>query len=106
MQGDILWDSISTLDLAVTEGSTLVGAVLDDESCAGEGGDGSCRLTIDASSTWIVTGDSVLSELSCEGTICGADGRPVSIVSADGTVLVEGSSAYTITVISSSADRV
>lgn len=39
MQGDVVWDSISQLDFYMTDGSILIGAVTDDESNAGEGGD-------------------------------------------------------------------
>lgn len=42
-QGDVVWDSISQLDFYMTDGSTLAGAVTDDESNAGEGGDGYCN---------------------------------------------------------------
>ena len=98
MEGDVIWDSISALRLYVTEGSVLKGAVIDDESCAGTGGDGSCTLVIDAGSTWVVTGDSTVTNLACEGTIADATGNAVSIVKADGTVLSEGSSEYTVTV--------
>ncbi len=100
MDGDVIWDSISNLSLNLTEGSVLTGAILDDESCAGEGGDGACALTIDAASKWIVTGDSVLTTLSCEGEIVDADGSAVTLAASDGTVLSEGTSAYTVTVLS------
>ncbi|HIX59211.1 MAG TPA: hypothetical protein IAA45_05790 [Candidatus Blautia gallistercoris] len=40
MEGDIIWDSISQLDFYLTAGSSLTGAVVQDESCAGDGGDG------------------------------------------------------------------
>lgn len=100
MDGDVIWDSISNLGLNLTEGSVLTGAILDDESCAGEGGDGACALTIDAASKWIVTGDSVLTTLSCDGEIVDADGRAVTLAASDGTVLSEGTSAYTVTVLS------
>ena len=100
MDGDVIWDSISNLDLNLTEGSVLTGAILDDESCAGEGGDGACALTIDATSKWIVTGDSVLTTLSCDGEIVDADGRAVTLAASDGTVLSEGTSAYTVTILS------
>lgn len=100
MDGDVIWDSISNLSLNLTEGSVLTGAILDDESCAGEGGDGACALTIDAASKWIVTGDSVLTMLSCEGEIVDADGSAVTLAASDGTVLSEGTSAYTVTVLS------
>ena len=98
MQGDIVWDSVSTLDFYMSDGSTLTGAVLDDESCAGDGGDGYCNVYISADSTWIVTGDSELTGLYNEGTIADADGNTVTIVGTDGTVYVDGTSDYTITV--------
>ena len=37
MQGNVIWDSISDLDFYLTDGSSLTGAVVDDESYAGEG---------------------------------------------------------------------
>ena len=103
MNGDILWDSISELNLYVTEGSVLTGAVLDDESCAGIGGAGSCTMQLDASSAWIVTADSTLTNLCAEGAVTDAEGRTVSIVGIDGTVYVEGSSPLTVTVTTYSA---
>lgn len=78
-------------------GSTLTGAVVDDETYAGNGGDGYCNLYIDKDSTWIVTGDSTVSSLSCEGTIRDADGNTVTVKGTDGTIYIEGTSAYTIT---------
>ncbi len=100
MEGDIIWDSISTLDFDMTDGSVLTGAFIDDESAAGNGGDGYANLTIDSTSKWIVTGDSVLTSLTNHGTIVDADGNTVTIVGTDGTVYVEGTSSYTITVSS------
>ncbi|MCD7750636.1 MAG: hypothetical protein LUI10_02660 [Lachnospiraceae bacterium] len=41
MEGDVIWDSISTLDFYIMNGSSLTGAVIDDETYAGNGGDGS-----------------------------------------------------------------
>lgn len=35
MEGDVIWDSISTLDFKMTEGSVLTGGFIQDESCAG-----------------------------------------------------------------------
>lgn len=104
MQGDVMWDTISTLTMYLTEGSVLTGAVVNDESCAGEGGDGYAEMYIDAGSSWVVTGDSRLTALHCEGSVLDAEGKAVSIVSADGSVLVEGDSAYTVTVDRYSAE--
>jgi hypothetical protein len=98
MSGDIVWDSISQLDFYMTDGSSLTGAFVDDETYAGEGGSGYANLYLDKDSQWIVTGDSVLSNLYSEGTITDEDGNTVSIVGTDGTEYVSGDSAYTITV--------
>ena len=39
LEGNVIWDSISKLDFYLTQGSALKGAFVQDESCAGEGGD-------------------------------------------------------------------
>lgn len=98
MSGDVIWDSISQLDFYMTDGSTLTGAILDDETYAGNGGDGYCNLYIEKGSTWVVTGDSTLSTLSNAGTIVDESGNTVTIKGTDGTVYVKGTSSYTITV--------
>ena len=100
MNGLVIWDSISTLDLALTQGTVFTGAVIDDESCAASGGSGSCILSLDADSKWIVTGDSVLTTLHAEGEITDAQGRSVPILDTDGNTLPAGDSEYTITVVS------
>ena len=98
MKGNVIWDSISDLDFYMTNGSTLEGAFVNDESNAGNGGDGYCNVVIDKDSTWTVTGDSTITSLSNAGTITDADSKTVSIVGTDGTTYVEGDSDYTITV--------
>ena len=98
MEGDIVWDSISQLDFYMTDGSTLKGAVTDDESNAGDGGDGYCNMYIEKGSTWTVTGDSTLTSLQNAGTIEDESGKTVTIKGTDGTVYVEGDSEYTVTV--------
>lgn len=95
MEGDVIWDSISQLDFYMTGESTLTGAITDDETYAGNGGDGYCNVYIEKGSTWTVTGDSTLTSLYCAGTITDASGKTVTIV---GTVYVQGTSSYTITV--------
>ena len=106
MEGAVIWDSINDLDFYMTNGSTLTGYFVDDETYAGNGGDGYCSVYISDDSTWTVTGDSEITNLYNEGTIVDADGKTVSIVGTDGTVYVEGTSSYTITVekCSDSAD--
>ena len=98
MEGDVIWDKISTLEFYMTQGSTLTGAVTEDTIYSGGEGSGYCNLYIDETSTWIVTGDSTLTSLSCSGTITDAEGNSVSVVGTDGTVYAEGTSQFTITV--------
>lgn len=104
MEGDVIWDSISKLDFYMTDGSTLKGAFKDDESDAGNGGDGYANLYIDKTSSWTVTGDSTVTNLYCAGTIKDSDGKTVSIKGSDGTSYVTGDSQYTVTVKSYSED--
>lgn len=97
MQGDVVWDSISDLDFYITDNSTLTGAIIDDETYAGNGRDGYCNVYLAEGCTWTVTGDSTVSSIESEGSIVDADGKTVSIVGTDGTTYVEGDSEYTIT---------
>lgn len=103
MKGDIIWDNISTLNMYITKGSKLKGAIINDTTYSG---DGYANVTIDKNSTWVVTGDSTLTSLSNAGTIKDSDGNTVTIKGTDGTVYVQGTSEYTITVssYSTSAD--
>ena len=45
MTGDVIWDSISDLDFDMVNGSTLIGAFVQDESNAGNGGNGKANIT-------------------------------------------------------------
>ena len=98
MEGDIVWDKISTLDFYMTDGSTLKGAVVKDNSNAGNGKGGSCSMYIDSDSTWTVTDNSKVTNLYNAGTIKDASGNTVTIKDTDGTVYVKGTSKYTVTV--------
>jgi len=97
MVGNVIWDSISNLDMYLTSGSSLTGAVVDDETNAGNGGDGYCSLSIDSLSSWVVTGDSTVTSLYNEGSIVDESGAAVSVIGTDGTVYVQGTSAFTVT---------
>lgn len=98
VEGSVIWDTISQLDFYMTDGSNLTGAIIDDESFAGNGGDGYCNVYVSDDSTWTVTGDSTVSKLSNAGTIVDDSGKTVTVKGTDGTVYVEGDSDYTITV--------
>ena len=102
IDGDVIWDSISRVDFEITEGSTFKGAVIDDETAVGDSEDiqatGSCSITIDETSTWVVTGNSTVSDLENAGKIVDANGNTVTIQSVNGKVYVEGTSGYVVTV--------
>ena len=98
MEHDIVWDSISTLTVSLERGTVWSGAFVQDESNAGGGGPGTAALTGDERSTWIVTGDSVLTTLVNHGTITDPDGNSVTIRSASGETLFAGTGLYTVTV--------
>ena len=98
MQGKVIWDSISILDMYMTDGSTLTGSVEKDDSLAGGGTGGKCSFYISEDSTWVVTGDSSLTNLYNSGSIKDTDGKTVTIKDASGDIIVNGDSQYTITV--------
>lgn len=98
MNGNVIWDSISELDFWMIGGSELHGAVIQDESYAGSGGDGYAAVYIDETSAWYVTGDSRVSKLVNDGLIVDEQNRNVTVVGTDGTVYLEGTSDYTVTV--------
>ncbi len=98
LSGDVQWDSVSTLKFYLTDKSTLTGAFVQDEKDAGEGGEGLSELFIDSSSVWYVNGDCTVTKLHCAGTIEDTSGKSVTVRKSDGTVLAEGTSAYSITV--------
>ncbi len=99
MEGDVIWDGISQLDFYMTKDSTLKGAVLQDKSHAGADQDGYCHLYIEEGCTWTVTGNSTLSRLSCKGKIVDNEGQTVTVRGTDGTLYVQGTGKYTVTVI-------
>jgi len=94
LPGDVIYDTISNLDLYVLEGSSLVGAInCDDSFNGGYSGDGIANVYVDADSVWTVTGDSVITgTLYNEGKIENA-----KVVDATGAVLY-GDGQYTVTV--------
>ena len=98
LDGNIVCDSISELEFYLTDGSVLTGAVLDDESDAGSGGNKAANIYIDSTSKWVVTADSVCTNLYNAGTIADANGKTVTIKDASGNVLSQGESTVTITV--------
>ena len=99
MNGAVIWDKASNLDFYMLEGSSLTGAIYDDETWAGNATSGYSSIYIDSSSSWTVTGNSTVTNLYNTGSILDANGNFVTIVNASGEVLVQGTSTYTITVL-------
>lgn len=99
MSGDVVADTISSVDLYLLDGSTWTGATSIEENASGSSSDAPITVNVEAGSSWVVTEDSTVNGLNVEegGTVVDADGRTVTIV-ADGQTVVEGSSDLTVTV--------
>jgi hypothetical protein len=65
LTGDLVADSLSSLSVTLQNNSSLTGAINSENTAK------SANLTLDASSTWIVTGDSYLTCLTISGGVSG-----------------------------------
>lgn len=100
LEGDIVADTISSIDLTLTKGSTWTGsAIIQDNDSATTTTESPISITVGKKSSWIVTGDCTVSNLTVKngGTIKDSDGQTVTIV-ANGKTVVEGTGNVTITV--------
>ena len=98
MNGDVICDSVSNLSLYLTGETVWTGAVVHDESCAGEGGSGTSEIVVGEDAVWVLTADSAVTSLQCSGEIVDEEGLTVTVLGADGTVYVEGEGGRTVTV--------
>ena len=100
--GDIICDTASTVVVWFTDASEWTGAAnITDPSASGvTASEAPITFNIDETSTWVVTADSVVTNLNVAdgGQIVDEDGNTVSIV-VDGTTEVEGDSDITVTVM-------
>lgn len=96
LEGNIVWDRLSEVSLYVKDGSGFTGAFLRDDTH--KTGKGFADLYLGEGCTWTVAGDSVLSRLYNAGTITDTSGNTVTVKKADGTVIMGGTSAYSIVV--------
>lgn len=100
LEGDIVADTISSINLTLTKGSTWTGsAIIQDNDSATTTTKSPISITVGKKSSWIVTGDCTVSNLTVKngGTIKDSDGQTVTIV-ANGKTVVEGTGNVTITV--------
>lgn len=98
LEGNVVWDTISKISLYVKDGSSFTGAFIKDETYRNNVG--FADLYLGEGCTWTVAGDSMLTNLYNAGTIADTSGNTVTIKKSDGTVIAEGTSAYTIVVTS------
>lgn len=85
LEGNIVVDTISTLDLTLSDGSTFTGTIhITDNEAGGTAVSDNAVVTIDEGCTWTLTGDCTISSLTNNGTI---NFNSYTITLADGTVL-------------------
>ena len=85
LEGDIRVDSISTLNMTLSENSTFTGTInIDENEEGGEAVSDNAVVTIEEGSTWTLTGDCTITSLTNNGTI---NFNGYTITLADGTVL-------------------
>ena len=100
LEGNIVADTISSVSLKLTKGSTWTGsAVIEENASASSATDVPISITVGKNSSWIVTDNCTVSNLTVKkgATITDNDGQTVSIV-ANGKTVVEGTGNVTITV--------
>ena len=90
MSGNVYTDEISSVDMYLTEGSEWTGV---------SEGENNLNVTVDGTSTWVVTGDTTVANLNAAdgAKIVDADGNTVTIEAGD-EIVVEGDSDITVTV--------
>lgn len=85
LEGDIVVDTISTLNLTLANGSSYTGTVnIVDNAEGGTAVDNNAVITVEKGSTWTLTGDCTVSALDNQGTI---NYNGYTITLADGTIL-------------------
>lgn len=84
IDGDMVVDSVSSLNLYLTDGSTFEGAINTD------GADGDVYVELTDGSTWTLTGDSYISSLTCDADSINLNGYTLYV---DGTTYTEGTAS-------------
>lgn len=103
LSGNIDVDTISGLNLYLLKSTTYTGATrISANSVNTKASSAPITVNLDKTSKWVVTGNSTVTNLNAESgaAIVDKDGKTVSIV-ANGSTVVSGTSAYTITVTGS-----
>ncbi len=69
MEGAIVVDTISSLDMTIKDSSTFKGSITIEENSAGTALSDNVKVTIEAGSTWTLTGNSTVTDITNNGTI-------------------------------------
>lgn len=87
LEGDIAVDTISALDMTLSNGSAFTGTInIIDNEQGGTAVDDNAAVTIEEGSTWTLTGNCTVTSLENNGTL---EYNGYTITLADGTVLSE-----------------
>ncbi|SEH41589.1 MULTISPECIES: hypothetical protein [Atopobiaceae] len=99
LEGNIESDTISQVDVFLTEGTTWTGAAEISENATASTSDSPLSVSVDSSSSWVVAADSTVSNLTVEsgGRVVDTNGKTVTIM-AGGKTVVQGDSGITVTV--------
>ncbi len=85
LQGDIVVDTISTLNMTLAKNSTFTGTInIVDNAAGGTAVSDNAVITVESGSTWNLTGNCTITSLTNNGTI---NFNGYTITLADGTVL-------------------
>lgn len=106
LEGDVCADTISSVELFLLDGTTWTGAAEIEENANGSTSDAPLTVNVDATSTWVVTGDCEVSALNVEngGRVVDESGSAAKIV-AGGATVAEGD-GVTVTVTGSYGTQV
>lgn len=100
LEGDLVVDTISSLDFYLLDGSIWTGsAEIEENEVNTDATDAPITINVGSDSTWVVTKDCTISALNVAdgGQVVDEKGNSVTIV-VDGETVVEGTSDITVTV--------
>jgi hypothetical protein len=103
LSGNIDVDTISSLNLYLLKNTTYTGATaISNNAVNTDVSSAPITINLDSSSKWVVTGDSIVTDLNAESgsAIVDGEGKTVTII-ADGQTVVTGTSGVTVTVTGS-----
>ena len=99
LEGDIIVDSISSLDLNLQGAAILTGnIIMNDKFTGGVTGDGYVNVNMAENTSWIISQDMKINKLTYKGEIVDDAYQIVPIYDTQGNLLIDGISGLKITV--------